>query len=135
RVGARGALGLSRDQGGDAHMKRKLQLAALWIGIACLAYVQIRDFRVPFDRRLPRMNLHLLLYKKKPKLENMYVEQAFDDALAEWKLTGPIHLALPPMYGESGYGNAGFLSSFVNHGEVMLYNEPYPHPKLSITEH
>jgi len=115
-------------------MKRQLPIVLSWIAIAVLAYVQARDVKLPFDRKLPRSNLKLLLHKKKPKLSNVYGERLVDDGLAAWKLEGPIHLALPPMYASSPYANAGFLSSFINHGEVILHNEPFPHPKLSITE-
>ncbi len=113
---------------------KRLLLAAVWLAIAVVVALQVRDFDLPFNPRLPGKNLKQLLYKKKPRMMNLYEEQSLDDQLAIWHLTGPIHLALLPMYGASPLGNAGFLSSFINHGEVVLRNEPYPHPKLSITE-
>lgn len=113
---------------------KKLQLALLWIGIAYFAYRQYAGLDIPFDSRLPSANLRLLLHRKTPRTASVYQERRLDDALAEWQLTGPIVLALPPMYRDQVFGNAGFLSSFVNHGEVILYNAPYPHPKLSIEE-
>lgn len=115
-------------------MKKRIPLALLWLGIVYLCYLRIAAVTVPFDPRAPRANLKMLLHKKKPHLADVYEEHRLDDALARWNLTGPIDLALPPMYRDTRFGNAGFLSSFVNHGEVVLYNAPYPHPKLSIDE-
>jgi hypothetical protein len=115
-------------------MTRKILLALLWIFIIWLAWNQAHKISVPFDTKRPGENLKLLLHKKRPKLLNPYAERLLDDGLATWKLKGPIRLALPPMYAGSPYSNAGFLSSFINHGEVMLYNEPFPYPKISIAE-
>jgi hypothetical protein len=113
---------------------RRLPLIALWLAVAAVAYVQVRAMTLPFDAKRPGQHLKMLLHKKKPALLNVYGEKILDEALAEWRVSGPIHLALPPMYSDPTFGNAGFLSSFINHGEVLLYNEPYPHPKIAIAE-
>jgi hypothetical protein len=78
-------------------------------------------------------NLRSLLHGHKPTVGS-WEEKQIDDAMAQWKLEGPVTVALPPMYSRTAFGNAGFLTSFLNHGEALLYNGPFPHPKLDIHE-
>lgn len=110
-------------------------LVVLWALVAAMLVQQIRDRKWPFSRGAPEAHLRELLHRKTPKVAQSWPEaSALDEALAEWRLTGPIVVAVPPMYSAHILGNAGFLMSFINHGEALLYNGPFPHPKLEIAE-
>jgi hypothetical protein len=113
----------------------KIALGILWLLAAVTLFQQLRERKWPFTPHAPERHLRELLHKKTVQIAQDWPEAAaIDDALAEWRLPGPVVMALPPMYRANIVGNAGFVMSFVNHGEALLYNGPYPHPKLEIVE-
>src|SRR6185312_660067 len=114
---------------------RRAALVVLWCIVAAVIVGEARTLKLEFAASLPWTNLKRLRKRPRPKIANHYREQILDDSLAEWKLDGPLYVALPPMYSDTEMGNAGFLSAFVNNGDVLLYNEPYPQPRLTIDEH
>lgn len=104
-----------------------------WSLVLVGLYFQVRQMRLPFDPDRSIANIKFLLKHGKPKLGG-YAEQSLDRALLDWGVTGRLRLTLPPQYTDSPFANAGFLLSFINHGETILCNGPYPHPKLDVIE-
>jgi hypothetical protein len=113
---------------------RLVALSLLWaLCVGRVLYPQIRGMQLPFELHSPRDHLKQLLNGQKLKAQPHFTEEVIRDRIAAWDLTAPVEVALPPMYADTEFGNAGFLTSFVD-GDVIFYNGPYPHPKLEISE-